>query len=133
MLSYVPWSNGTCGRHASCREARPPSVHVVLTLVVEAECIRAVDAVPATMVWYTAMLPHGFAKRTMNSVVKAINDVFKEGVTLVLPITEGWKKPDYKKRMVNSSKLFEPNVGTWSACGPQLLGVRRCTSSRHRQ
>ena len=61
------------------------------------------------------------------------DDVFKEGVTLVLPITEGWKKPDYKKRMVNSSKLFEPNVGTWSACGPQLLGVRRCTSSRHRQ
>ena len=56
---------------------------------------RAVDAVPATLVWYTAMMPHGFAKRTMNSVVKAINDFFEEGVTRALPISEGWKKPDY--------------------------------------
>ena len=33
------WSTGTCGRHTSCRVARPPSVHVVLTLVVAAEYI----------------------------------------------------------------------------------------------
>ena len=98
MHSYVPWSTGTCGRHTSCRVARPPSVHVVLTLVVAAECIsrRGHGANNDGVVHRNDATR--FAKRTMKSVVKAINDVFKEGVTLVPLFIEDSMESDYTKR-----------------------------------
>ena len=71
MHSYVPWSTGTCGRHTSCRVARPSSVHVVLTLVVAAECISHRERGANNVVSCTAMMPHGCARRTMKSMVKA--------------------------------------------------------------
>ena len=97
----------------------PVAEYIVLVSAVSVAPAPAVDAVPSTIVWRTATMPHALAVLTMKPVVKAASDVSKSSWRCCCRSSNTRRRLAGEAHRDVRESLFERSVGTWSICDAQ--------------